>query len=206
MPWIFFLITFFSELKLGINKGVRRNRHKQIWSLVWINFLSNLFASSYNRGNFYQNWRNIFHPNCNRLHPSNLYDPASGIRKNIYRWIFLHFAGWCDTREPAPGLRCCSPVWSVLNKVAHINFNLYFHVLSMGKRIMDRQSTALWEFTSRHGGNNPLNSNRKPLTFFVSIEDKIINYLDEYLMVIRDKNKLKPPNWSWYQWWTRLSK
>ena len=94
---------------------------------------------------------------------SNLYDPASSIWKNIYRWIFLHFAGWCDTREPAPELRCCSPVWSVLNKVVHINFNLDLHVLSMGKRIMDRQSTPLWEFTSRLGGNNPLSSSRKPL-------------------------------------------
>ena len=34
---------------------------------------------------------------------------------------------------------------------------------------------------------------QETIDFFVSIEDNI-NYLDEYFMVIRDKNKRKPPN------------
>ena len=34
-----------------------------IWSLVWIDFLSNLFASSHNRGNFYYN-RQMMWENC----------------------------------------------------------------------------------------------------------------------------------------------
>ena len=88
----------------------------------------------------------------------------SVVWKSIYRWIFLHCGrGWSGTRGPAPGPHCCSRVWSVLNKVVNINFNLDLHVLSMGERIMDRQSTSLWEFTFRLAGNNPLRLNRKPL-------------------------------------------